>query len=215
MFEKFTSAGGGDFRQRYLGTFGFYRDGAQRVLSKLTEINIEHTSPHVVFTNKDGDKFVLRADSKRDDRGFEFLPPKNVWSNTAEGIPLLVQRVPARQYQRGICDRNTRIEDFSGNTQEINFEVLDKLYATPIGVAEAFAAFKKNVRNDVNVGLAVSSQFAVSEAHNSIKCFNIRIGRCRFDPKEEVFKISLDDPSMWLTEVTDAFHRAGIGAEIK
>lgn len=215
MFEKFTSAGGQDFRQRYLGTFGFYRDGEMKQLCQLTRINTESSPPYVEFKDERDQLFMLRADSKVEARGFEFLPPKNVWCNTKDGIPLLVERVPARQYLRGICDRNTAIRDLAGEQQPVDFTTLTKLYATPITIAEAVAAFKKVRRDKAASGIAISNQFVVSEAYSRIKCFNTTIGKCRYDEKADTFSVTLEDPDMWLTEVTDAFQRAGLEATIK
>lgn len=215
MFEKFTSSGASDFRQRYIGTFGFFRDGDMKVLCRLTNIQAEGGTPFVEFKDHKGQEYMLRADSKVESRGFEFLPPKNVWCNTSLGIPLLVERVPARQYSRGICDRNTSIRDLSSTMYPVDFETLLKLYDDPITVTQAMEAFLKVRKDKVGAGIAISPQFAVSEVYNRINCFNTKIGKCEYDEDKHSFAVILEDPDMWLTEVTDAFHRAGLEATVK
>ena len=77
MFEKFLSANVESFRQRYEGTYGFYRDEKKkRLLVRLDSISPEEC----VFVNADGIDFRLRVDTSRD-IGFEFLPPKSAWRN--------------------------------------------------------------------------------------------------------------------------------------
>lgn len=215
MFEKFTSGGSADFRQRYQGTYGFFHYEGKKTLVMLSEITTERTRPEVIFTDEAGAKYLLRADSKVEDCGFSFIPPKNAWVNCADGVPLLVSRVPARQYQRGICDRNTSIVNWEGEGYTVNFTNLTKLYDTKVGIKEAYQAFLKSRKNKRSAGLAISSQFCVSDTFKHIKCFNAVIGKCTFDEKTESFNITLNDPEMWLTEVTDAFHRAEIGANVK
>lgn len=213
MFEKFTSAGSRDFQQRYQGTYGFFRDGDVRELSQLVRVNTDASPPYVEFRGADGRLFYIRADSKHENRGFQFLPPKSAYYNTEDGVPLLVQRIPARQYLRGVCDRNTQITNMSGDAFPVDFENLTKLFLKKVSIATAVEAMEKVYRDKSAAGIAISQQFAISIPFGRIKCFNATIGRC--DYKDKTFNVTLDDPDMWLTEVTDAFHRANLKATVK
>lgn len=212
MFEKFLSANSQDFRQRYQGTFGFFVGDGQEELCQLHRIITDATPQYVEFRSADGREFYIRADSKHD-RGFRFIPPKAAWYNTKDGVPLLVGRIPARQFLRGLCDRNTSITDFNQETYPIDFTTLTKLFLDKVSVSDALVQMDKVMCQKRGAGIAISPQFCVSPAFSRIKCFNATIGKC--DYKDGTFAVSLEDPDTWLTEVTDAFRRAKLEATVK
>lgn len=109
MFEKFLSVDAGDFRQRYEGTYGYYTDKKKgaRLLTLLSTVDTNASPKKVHFEDCRGVKFYVNADST-EEIGWEFLPPRSAFYNTTDGV-FYVQRIAARQFQRGITGRNTKI----------------------------------------------------------------------------------------------------------
>lgn len=206
MFEKFTGPDAQDFRQRYEGTYGFFIKGDQRILVRLDSINTEDVK-QVSFSDKDGIKYKLRADSDDDSVGFEFLPPKNSYHNTLEGTYLL-KRIPTRQYSRGICDRNTSIQTVSGRVVPVDFKYLHQLFGKNPSPKEMLALVQSPAWK-FERSIALSSQFAIQLDNSRLYCFSLRIGEVALT-KDNVVAITLDDPSLWQTELRDCFSRTQI-----
>jgi hypothetical protein len=201
MFEKFTSAGHSDFKQRYLGTYGFFREGNKRVLVQIKAIDRNQVS----FIDRNKIIYYLNAD-RDSDIGFEFIPPKTSWYNVG-GDCLLVTRVPARQYLRGLCDRNTSIRGCITGGRPVDFSTLVSIFESTISVEKAAADAV-----DKKTAFAVSPQFAISLQNQKIFCFESEIGTAELDKNK--FKIDLNQPDMWATEVRDAFARSNIEMEL-
>lgn len=206
MFEKFTSANHRDFQQRYHGTFGFFTRNNRKLLVMIQEIN-QH---HVEFVDEEGLTYKLKADSEDEGTGFTFIVPKSYYHNTSDGIPLLVRRIPARQYSRGICSKNTAIESINGTAYPVTFEILKKLYCEKVEVGAALVAAKSTKMPAA--GIAISPQFAVGINTKVLKCFNMRIGTVDWS---DVFTITLDDSDMWRQEVVDALKRSNLVGNVK
>lgn len=211
MFEKFTSQDAGDFRQRYQGTYGYFVNDGKRTLTRLDRINANGTLSTVEFVDRDGLSYLLKPDTDKEGRGFEFLPPKSAYFNTQEGEPLLVSRVPARQYLRGICDRNTQITNLRDMVEPVDFGVLIRIFETTITPKQALECALKSTKK--YRGVAVSPQIAVGIDYGAIKLFNQQIGSVNY-MKSGLFKIALDNPDLWRQEVVDAFKRADIPMEL-
>ena len=211
MFEKFTSIDSGDFRQRYQGTYGYFTHKGKKTLTRLDKIYADGRSSYVEFSDRDGLKYLLHPDSEEEGTGFEFLPPKSSYFNTEEGIPLLVSRVPARQYQRGICDKNISVADLRNNFRPVDFGTLILLFEKTVDVAGALA--RAATSNSSSRGVAISPQFAVGLATKQIKCFNQAIGLATYE--KGLFTVELDSPELWSQEVTDAFRRAKLNMVLK
>lgn len=206
MFEKFTSVDAADFRQRYLNTYGFFRRDNQRTLVKL--VNVDET---VSFKDKDDVEYKLFPDSQND-VGFEFLPPKAAWHNTEEG-GMLVTRVPARQWLRGICSRNTKIGTPLGHMVAVDFPALSMIYEKSFSFDKTLKLFKEKKVKMFSV--ALSDNFALSNYADSQKlwCLDQAIGSWTEDLG--VYEVTLDDPELWMTETKDAFSRQGLKVLVK
>jgi hypothetical protein len=205
MFEKFTRRDAGDFRQRYLGTFGFFRRGDSKPL--LTKINsIDNV---VTFSDKDGISYTLNPDTPND-IGFEFIPPKAAWHNTTDGA-YLVKRIPARQWLRGVSPKNTSIATPHGKKAVVDFPILEQIYGKTYPMTKAQEAFYKQASR--TGFLAISDQIAVDYSLKQVWCLDMTIGSWEGDPAS-LFKIKLNDPELWNTEVRDAFNRAEMKMEI-
>lgn len=203
MFEKFLSANLESFKQRYEGTYGFYRDEKRkRLLVRLDSISGEECS----FTNSDGIDFKLRPDTSRD-IGFEFLPPKSAWYNTPEGA-VWTQRIAQRQFSRGVTNKNLEILLLDKGVllpQRVDFKTLGNIYERPIPPAMAIKEFGNGK------SMALSHAFALS-ASERIYLFKEVIGT--YTRKENKFVFKLHEPSNWKTELTDALKAIGCVAEV-
>jgi hypothetical protein len=211
MFEKFTSVDAGDFRQRYQGTYGYFVNEGRRTLTRLDKIHADGRASTVEFVDRDGLSYLLKPDTDKEGRGFEFLPPKSAFFNTEEGEPLLVSRVPARQYLRGICDRNTTVTTILDKALAVDFKTLIRIFETKITPKEALT--KALAGKGEHRGVALSPQIAVGLASQQMRVFNHSIGNAGWDSKRELFRVKVDDPDLWRQEVVDAFKRADIGME--
>lgn len=200
MFEKFMTNNAGDFRQRYKGTYGFFHRDGLSTLVRLDSVDLERRK--VGFVDIKGNDYyaVMNHD---DNIGFSFIAPKAQWHNTGAG-PLLVQRVPQKQYRRGICDNNTQLLTLDGANAGVNFPNLHSIFVDPKKVADVC----KDER------FAVSPQFAVDLAKKRLKCNNFVIGTAGKDSKQ-VFHVKLDDPDLFRQEVGDAFRRANLEVNFK
>jgi hypothetical protein len=201
MFEKFLTENAADFRQRYEGSFGFYRDeNGKRMLSKLTSVGRV-----CVFVDSRGVEYKLNPDSERN-IGFEFLPPKASWYNVDEGA-VLVRRVAARQFQRGLSSKNTNIYLLSDRLREIkvDFPILEKIYLKSMTPQDAYRMWEKLP------SVALSKQLALGKG-GIVYLYENKIGT--YAKKDSRLYVKLDEPSLWKTEVQDACRAVGCSVEV-
>jgi hypothetical protein len=203
LFEKFLSANVDSFRQRYEGTYGFYRDEKKkRLLVRLDSISAEECT----FVNADGIDFRLRVDTSRD-IGFEFLPPKSAWYNT-EGGAVWTQRLAQRQFSRGVTSKNLEISlltpDRGLTPMRVDFKTLSSIYEKALAPALAIEALGKK-------SVAISSAFALDQS-GIVYLFKEVIGAYTRQDKRLVFK--LNEPKNWRTEISDACMAIDFTAEI-
>lgn len=193
MFEKFLSHNAREFAQRYEGTYGFYKDeNGKKSLVRLDSVR-DNTC---FFYNIRGLEFHLNADTEKN-IGFEFIPPKAQFYNTDIGA-LLVTRVAARQFSRGINQRNTSIRLLVKNgfgNYPVDFINLEKIYQKAISPADAFKAWKET-------SVAISNKIAMSPMGTKVYLWDKVIGE--YTKKGNHFTIKLEEPLLWRTEVTDA-----------
>lgn len=194
MFEKFESANAADFRQRYQGTFGFFVEpGKPRMLCKLSFVD-GITS----FVDRRGNEYKLAPD-RPDETGFLFLPPKAGYFNTDEGA-VYVERTAARQFVRGICDRNTKmylVGEKGFATVPVHFKYLEKVYENKV-------VFKDTLEQYLSgkiPSIALGSQFAINGKR--VYVFSSDAGTV-VEQSKEVIKLKLNDPSLFKTEINDA-----------
>ena len=120
MIAEFTSNGAEDFRQRFRGVFGWFisPETKNETLVKVTDVTARQTT----FVDKEGQEYVAFADKQLQ---FKFIPvQQSVF--TFDGMPYLAQRVPARQYRRGICGDNTSIRSVASYVgRPVDFGVVE------------------------------------------------------------------------------------------
>jgi hypothetical protein len=202
MFEKFLSTGTRDFVQRYEGTFGFYRkEDKSRLLVQLSGIGENSCN----FVDAKGINYSLNADTDKD-IGFEFLPPKSGYHNTDKGA-ILVQRTPARQWQRGISHKNTSLQVMTMGflrAERVDIQNLERIYEKALTITEA----RRRAKADGKVtSVAISSQICMDVGVNALYVLQESIGT--FMEKDNVFTVTLNDKNLFRTEVADAFKAMG------
>lgn len=204
MFEKFLSGNIDNFRQRYEGTYGFFRDEKKkRTLVRLESIGGARCN----FVDARGMDYHIMADTQ-DDMGFEFIPPKSQWYN-AKGGAMFTQRLAQRQYSRGVSDRNLTIALLRSERLypvEVNFNSLSQIYEHPVPTPEALREFQEKKRHS----LALSGQFAVCGGR--VYVFTEMVGDFKLDGKH--ISMKLREPDLWRTELTDACKSLQLTAEI-
>ena len=203
MFEKFTLAEGSNFRQRYQNTYGFFKKKDQSTLVKILDVGGEDNA-QMTFLDHNDLKYTLKADSDDPSIGFEFIYPKLGYHNTQSGT-YLMRRVVARQYSRGLCSVNTRIETVDGAHRPIAFPLLLDIYTTKMSAKEAKEKF---------TSFALSNAFAISVKHQAILCYGTPIGKVSQKKENDPLEIKLFEPTLWSVEVNDALRRENIGGNV-
>lgn len=206
MFEKFNSTNSENFRQRYQGTYGFYRDGSgKRTLVKVVSVDDQR----VEFVDARGVDYRLHADNTSG-IGFEFLPPKSVYYATTSGNVYLVLRVAARQFLRGICDKNTRVYKlYKGGLLgvRVDFTSLADIYLNQVPYNAASLPLDKiTLANADAPGLALSHQFAM--CLGLVYLFDKTIGT--YTVNNTQINITLYDRGLWGTELGDSLTAMGL-----
>lgn len=171
MIDTPTHANISDFKQRYQGVLGWLNP------DKPTEkraVYVASVGPSkVVFRDSSGNDFYANVDAGVQ---FEFIPTQKAWYNTDRNV-FLVQRVPARQWKRGICEDNTQINEvfkgtlFHGPLELSWREAIFKIMTDTIDYEKATAKYLKGDRDSV----ALSKHFAMSG--NSLYFYNIEVGK--------------------------------------
>lgn len=180
MKAEFLSDGWRDFHQRYRNTFGWFeRKDGHPVLVKLTHIG----EVSLEFTDESGFKYSAFADKGN---FFTFLPVTKgcyLYDNKV----VTVERIPARQWRRGICEDNTAISDILGNYYPIDFQVIKAIFTGQNVSVEQYKEAKK-------LPVLLNNQFHIEEM--GMYLYNRRIGDFGGDTiilNEPLFKQELED----------------------
>lgn len=122
MIEEFKSDGWRDFSQRYIGTFGWFeKQNGEKLLVKLMSCN----DSSLVFSDEKKMEYYAMPDSGNK---FHFLPTLRGAYQYGDTV-LVVERIPNRQWKRGVCADNTRIYDLeTGRSLALTFENLSAIY---------------------------------------------------------------------------------------
>lgn len=201
MFEKFLSANVDAFRQRYEGTYGFYKDGRKKLLVRLVEI----TGGQCSFVDAQNIAYKVYPDHPQD-VGFEFLPPKSAWYNTPEGA-VFAQRQATRQWQRGVTNKTVELNFLKGGQMypmRVDFRSLSNIYEKPMTPKESFGNLAKEM------SLAISGQFALDRG--LVFVLKEHIGS--YENDGDKFTIKLAEPELWRTEIMDALNAMDCSASI-
>jgi hypothetical protein len=187
MRDSLTSSNHRDFGARYSQTFGWLVTGEKKQFVYLQEVE----DSRIYFTiNNSSTRFHARMDAGV---MFEFLPVNHGWFNTDDHQTYLLQRVPARQWKRGISIGNTQVGflDLPGARNEPTFDVLERIFSSKVGYSSPITSRG-----------AISKHFAINKAGN-VLFYNTPVGV--YDPKG-VIKL---DNSLVRQELTDLLRRRG------
>lgn len=196
MKQQFTSKNSADFKQRYEDTFGFFtRPGTNdKRIVKFLEVNEELVS----FVDQKGISYTVYPDS---DVEFTFLSPvKKLFA--VDDLVFLIQRRPARQYQRGISENNTQIINLLtfGNSQPTfgRLEAAFEKEPTPKLFEQDFQLGKRRTILFSNIFAGVETKFFL---YNSV------IGKISDKT------ITLDD-DIYIQEVKDMIRDTGVDYKV-
>lgn len=120
MIEEYTANGSRDFQQRYKDTYGWYiTDKGNKVFVKLSEVG----TTALKFVDAKENVYTALADKGN---RFEFIPlERGLFNSASEDAVVYCQRVPARQWRRGIHQQNTSLTKIGGAYNlEVNFKSL-------------------------------------------------------------------------------------------
>lgn len=210
MFEKFLAENASDFRQRYEGTFGYYvdRDKGQRLLCRLSSVDLDSSQRRVNFEDVRGVRFSVNVNAKGD-IGFEFIPPRSAFYNTTDGV-YYVERIAARQFQRGVSHRNTKIFRINKGAWlpcEVSFESLVPLLEKQIELQKAVQEWLNGDR----VSVALTPSITLND--NRLYVLMQNIGK--YDKKERTLTIDKDNGELFLSEIEHALKNAGLANIVK
>ena len=118
---QFKSSNHEEISRYYKGTFIKLREFGDQLFA-ITGVNSESVTGQM----PDGNDFILHLSDEVPYEVDYLLPHKSFFQNGKNAV--LLQRVPARQYRRGVCSDNTRMTELSntGNTRNlsVNFATL-------------------------------------------------------------------------------------------
>lgn len=128
MKDSLTHENWRDFGPRYVDTYAFYQTSPEK---KPTLVYITNSDEHSVSFQMTKGGFEYNA--KRDSGTFfEFIQVDKQWVLGRSGKPYLMQRVPARQWRRGISRNNTSILSYNPkmglDMEGVNFSTLGDIY---------------------------------------------------------------------------------------
>ena len=117
MKATFNSHDTRDFIQRYVGTYGYFELEGKPDLPVWIETVDGNT---LYFSDFDGNKYHTYADQNV---SFKFQQVRRSYYIGKSGNIYLLERVPARQYQRGVSRSNTRCYRYgNGNWNPIRVD---------------------------------------------------------------------------------------------
>lgn len=202
MLDTMTSRNHRDFHARYHDTFCFLtaKDTNDRKLVHITDV----TDDRVYFRQDEADmRFHANIDAGV---MFDFIPVDHGWYNTAGAAPVLLERVPARQWKRGISRQNTSVTVLSSDqgiyrgplmSARPSFTVLNAIFVNP--QPYRFDPTQK-------YGSAFSKHFVLTPS-GKVMFYRAEIGS--FDGK----RITLND-DLVIQEVRDALRRCNSNTEV-
>ena len=165
MIDSLTRANHGDFNRRYVQTYGWLLNNDKKKLVYVTNSD----DMYVYFrTGGDMEYHAVRDTGVQ----FEFIPVNRGWFNTYDSSNVYyLQRVPARQWKRGISSGNTQIQHWVDGRGlmpiKMSYEILEKIFnvgfdphipkdpmKTPVALSKDFAILGENIYfNDQVVGV--------------------------------------------------------------
>jgi hypothetical protein len=195
MKDTLTSLNHQDFKARYVNTFGWLlKDDGTREL-----VHVENSNEDRVYFNAGGGKsYHANVDAGVH---FEFIPVNRGWFNATDGNVYYLQRQPARQWKRGICDSNTAMWSITNMNAPLKV-TLAKLQTIFV---EGWNNWQ--IKNISQIPYAISRAFAISPTQ-LVYFYNQPVGTYSNGV------ISLDDTSIY-QELSDTIRRRYLGIKVE
>jgi hypothetical protein len=156
MIDSLTSLNYKDFTQRYSGTIGFFLTDKEKRVVSIDNVD----SRRARFSDENKNEYHVDANGGG---VFEFIQVQRGWFNALKDTYFL-QRIPARQWQRGICRANTAsyvLKDTNFSPTDLTVKLISKLFPSKVTVADAMVDYLAGER----LGLALSKHFAINKAY--------------------------------------------------
>ena len=177
---EYTSTWARDFRQRYEGTYGWStNDEGQETIVAINGVNSERC----YFVDENETTYYARPDQGIK---FKFIPvDRKVFMHNNNVCT--ATRIPARQWQRGICASNTAfVRILNRRTFDVNFQTL-----------LSYLAPTERITSLYSVG-CIDNKFAIP-GNKTLYIYDKPIGKISSEDT-----VVLDD-YMFLQELLDAF----------
>lgn len=201
MKSTLTGLNAHDFHQRHNHTYGFFqKPSGERLLVYVKSV----TGNECKFETRDGQAFTAFADAGVE---FEFLPVLRGWWDRPDGRAVHFNRIPARQFQRGIARGNTELYTYDdrGRCRDvpIGFDVLSDVFCPAFGAVAGISRWKEGR----GVLAALGRHFAIDDI---ALYFHIEKIGTVLDNKR---KVSLSS-DLYMQEVMDAMRRNQVEIEV-
>jgi len=197
MKDSLTSINHHDFRARYQGTYGYYIDSDT---NKRLPVYVANCNQYrVTFSDITGRELHVNVNSGID---FEFVPVDRGFFQVLKDV-FYLERIPARQWKRGICPENTRAYALGDRLRitAVNYlEVITNMI--PLACESGWELSK------TGYPAALSKHFAISAA-NVLYFYYKEIGTV--DHKKNSIKLHND---LLLQEVSDLFRRSSMDVRV-
>ena len=169
MRDSLKESNVADFRQRYRDCYGMY-------LTKNNEQKLVYISgvdeERVRFRDASGVDFFANVNANVE---FEFLPLTRGLHNIQDDVVLL-SRVPAQQYKRGISDGNTSILSMSRRrNMGVSFDLLEQVFSVKHDVKARYKQWKVD-----HTPVALSKHFCLVD--DAIYFNDVVVGSIRGNP---------------------------------
>lgn len=197
MLDTLTLYNRDDFIQRYSQSYGWFLhpEKKQKVLSYIRKVDLER----VVFVTSTGEFFAYAGT----DVQFEFLPITRGWFYGPNGLAFL-QRVPAKQFCRGISGKNTRVMEVNslGKFEEssLSLALLEEVF-NPTKQVKPFRSFLDGTL----AGYVLSQYFAIIGSR--VHFYNHHIGDFKSN------EITLNNPLI-TQELSDTIRRNNLPIKV-
>lgn len=192
----FTSSSYQDIEKYFMGTYVKFKEFGDR-LFKITDGNPNH----LTGVDQNDEEFELLLN---DDHPYEVdyvLPSRAVFQYKDRAC--LLQRVPARQYKRGLCDQNVRVVDVDiGESRQINFTILTA-FVTKQKYFTFTEAFKRKGKLK---SYALNSRMSYTYSSSVLRIDTMNIGHYNsVDKKIHVHPLFIFDIKEQLSQNNESF----------
>lgn len=152
MITSPTSRNHQDWSRRYQGTYGWYhKDDGSKVLVYVYRVDGDRVTFHY-----DDMEFYANVDSGVK---FEFIPVNRSWVNGISGNVYLLQRIPHRQWKRGISTDNTSVRLGDMYNARINYGLLSDIFKDGYDPFAKVDVTKRAVALSKNFAINTKNQF--------------------------------------------------------